>query len=82
MTQAEHRFVVLLIAHVVMAFKTNEAHLKAKPEGQDQDIGELFSLPVPREVWRGIRHLQDKDFVAYVDECVKRWSSPGHPENC
>lgn len=66
---------ILLIAHVVMAFKTNQSHLKTKPEGQDQDVGELFSLPIPGQVWREIRHLQDTDFVEYVKGCLHRWSA-------
>jgi hypothetical protein len=74
MTVSEERFVILLIAHVFTAFKTTQSHLKVRLEGQDDDIGELFSLPIPMAVWCRVRHLQDHDFVTYIEHCVQKWN--------
>ena len=73
-TGDEQRFVILLIAHIFTAFRTTQSRLYATPEGQDQDIGELFSLPIPQAVWQSTKYIQDRNFVDYVEHCVKRFS--------
>lgn len=35
------------------------------PEGLRQDIGEFFSLPIPRAIWEKIKSLQNEDFVRF-----------------
>ncbi len=66
----EHRFVILLITHVFTAFKTTQAGLYPDLEWQDEDVGCLFRLPISRAVWLNVRHLQDRDFVRYIETCV------------
>jgi hypothetical protein len=71
-TASEERFVLLLILHLQATFRAMEDRLLPRPEGVRRDVRTLFLMPIPAEVWKRFRALQDADFVRFVDDCL-RW---------
>jgi hypothetical protein len=71
LTRDETIFVNMIIQHLSSAYEALKTGLTIKPEGLSQDVGEFFSLPIPRIIWEEIKSLQNDDFVAFVEECVK-----------
>jgi hypothetical protein len=70
-TSGEHLFVNLVIQHVHSAFQAMGEKLVIKPESVSRDIGSFFSLPIPNAIWRQAKRLQDEDFAAFVESCLK-----------
>ncbi len=69
-TLDEHFYVAMAIHHLNSAYRAIRSGLLIKPDGVGEDIRGFFSLPVPREVWRKLRSLQNEDFVAFVEACL------------
>lgn len=42
-----------------------------------RDVGQLFSLPLPRAVWQGGTDAQGPAFVSFVDGAVRRTGAGG-----
>src|SRR5205823_4779652 len=70
MTRNEAIFVNMVIQHLSSAFEALKTGLTIKPEGLRQDVGEFFSLPIPRTIWDRIKSLQNDDFVEFVEQCL------------
>jgi hypothetical protein len=68
-TPQEAGFVEQVIQHTSGVYLASRNGLAIKPEGMRKDIGSFFSLPVPKAVWEKGEILQDKDFVAFVEQC-------------
>jgi hypothetical protein len=66
-TDVEQVFVILVILHSNSVFYANKDQLVIEYEGLCQDIGEFFSLPIPKAVWLKNKLLQNQDFVAFVE---------------
>jgi hypothetical protein len=71
LTRDEAIFVSMVIQHLSSAFEAVKTGLTIRPEGLRQDVGEFFSLPIPRTIWEKIKSLQNDDFVDFVERCVK-----------
>jgi hypothetical protein len=41
------------------------------PEGLQTEIRQVFALPIPKAVWKKMKSLQDRDYVRFVDECLR-----------
>lgn len=65
----ERIFVLLVILHLCAAYRAIEAGVLKSPEGMQQDVRSFFSLPIPAEIWKRNRDLQDHDFVEFVETC-------------
>lgn len=63
----ETLFITLLILHLNTAYSAIRAGVLKEPEGLTPDIRGFFSLPIPRAGWEKMRHLHDRDFVAFVE---------------
>lgn len=70
-TPQEQRFVILIILHLFTTYKTMKSGLYPKLDGVEEDVGSLFTLPIPSTCWKRVRPLQDRDFVAFVDGCIQ-----------
>ncbi len=68
---SEQRFVVLVIQHVHSTYQSVKEGLVVKPESLYRDVASFFKLPIPNLVWNQFKHLQDDDFVAFVDSCLE-----------
>jgi hypothetical protein len=68
-TREETLFVNIVIQHLSSAFEAMKTGLTIKPEGLSRDVGEFFSLPIPRVIWNKIKSLQNDDFVEFVERC-------------
>jgi len=66
-TAAERIFVTSVILHASGTYHAMKDQLVIELEGMRRDIAQFLSLPVPREVWKRIRPLQNADFVAFVE---------------
>lgn len=66
-TEAEHVFVTLVIAHTNTVFHGTDRDLVIEYEGMGRDIAEFFSLPIPSAVWRKLKPLQNHDFVEFME---------------
>ena len=69
--QGEEIYVNVLIQHLASAYQAMLSDLTIKPERVHQDIREFFALPIPRFVWEKLRPMQNREFVEFVDECLK-----------
>ena len=68
-TEAEKKFVTLIVLHLSSVYHALEDSLSVTPDGLRRDIQGLFSRPVPRAVWENIKSLQDREFVRFVEAC-------------
>jgi len=71
-TEAEKRFVAIVIAHVNSVFYAMNNQLVVSWDGLRRDVAQFLSLPIPREVWEKIKPTQNDDFVAFVESC-RNW---------
>ena len=63
-------YVNLVIQHLASAYEAMKSGLVINPAGVRQDVGEFFSLPIPRVIWEKIKLLQNDDFVDFVENCL------------
>jgi hypothetical protein len=70
-TAKEQVFVTLIVLHLSGMYHAIREGLLVKPEGMNQDIKEFLSLPVPLAVWEMIKSLQDREFVQFVEACLR-----------
>ena len=66
-TQAEELFVNFLVLHLNSAYQAVRAGMFSSPEGMKADVREFFSCPIPKAIWKKMRPLQNRNFVAFVD---------------
>jgi hypothetical protein len=71
-TPEEEIFVTLVTQHLVSVFRAMKKDLTISPEGLRRDVWQFFALPIPQQVWIGIKVMQDDDFVAFVESC-RNW---------
>lgn len=77
-TRDEEIFVNSVILHLVSVFEAMKSGLFIKPEGLREDVANFFSIPIPRAVWEKTKALQNDDFVAFVEDCLRgQGQSPG-----
>jgi hypothetical protein len=67
----EWLFVKMLILHLDNVRRAIKARMFVKIEGLREDVRDLFALPIPKAVWEKIKPFQDKDFVAFIEDCLK-----------
>ena len=70
-TDEESLFVKQLIVHLDTVRRAMKAGLFVKLEGLQTDVREFFSSPIPKAVWEKLKPLQDADFVAFVEDCLR-----------
>jgi hypothetical protein len=70
-TDAEKIFVTLIVVHLNSVYHALDDALTVTPEGIREDVRSLFSLPIPRAVWDEIKTLQDKEFVRFIEACLR-----------
>lgn len=68
-SEEEWLFVKMLILHLDTVRRAMKARMFVKIEGLREDVRELFTLPIPKAVWKKIMPFQDQDFVAFVEDC-------------
>ena len=68
-TREEEIFVTLVFQHLGIVVRTMKNDLTINPEGLRRDVAEFLALPIPRIVWSRIQHVQDCDFVVFVESC-------------
>lgn len=69
-SHTEEVFVNLLIQHLATVYRAMKEGEFVRLEGLENDVREFFSLPIAGAVWQKRRPLQDKAFVAFVDDCL------------
>lgn len=67
----EFLFVKLLILHLDTVHRAIKTGTFVTLEGLQDDIAQFFTLPIPRFIWEKLRPLQDVDFVAFVEDCLR-----------
>lgn len=72
LTLDEEVFVNFVIQHLNVTFHALRDDLTIKPEGLRRDVWWFFSLPIPTAVWQQAKVLQNDQFVAFVEACL-RW---------
>lgn len=71
-TDPERVFVNMVIQHLNSVHQAMNDQLFVKLEGLRRDVGQFFSLPIPRDVWERVKATQNDDFVAFVESC-RNW---------
>ena len=69
-TLQEEVFVTSLILHLNCIHRAVRLGMFPELEGLRSDIREFYSLPIPREIWKRWKTLQDLDFIAFVEKCL------------
>lgn len=70
-TPEEETFVNMVIHHISTAYYAMHDELLMKLEGSRRDIGQFFSLPIPKAVWTKTKLLQNQAFAAFIDSSLK-----------
>lgn len=70
-TLEERVFVNLIILHLTAVLTAIKGKVHEKPSGQDEDLREFFSLPIPNRVWNDSRKFREPEVVAYLDLLLK-----------
>lgn len=65
----EEVFVNRVILHLSSIHEALKEELIVKQEGLRRDTQGFFSLPIPLAVWQKTKLVQNRDFVAFVEEC-------------
>ena len=68
-TPEERVFVTFLVTHLSAVFYAKRDGLTIGPSGERDDVLRFFSLPIPKQVWKDLKGVQDPEFVEYVEEC-------------
>ena len=70
-TPAEEFFVNMVISHTSSVYEALKDELLAEQEGLRRDVKEFVSLPIPNAVWQKTKLLQNRDFAAFIEFCLK-----------
>lgn len=71
LTREEEIFVNMVIHHISTAYHATHDELLTKLVGSRKDIGQFFSLPIPKAVWTKTKLLQNQDFAAFIDSSLQ-----------
>lgn len=69
-TLEEQLYVNIVIQHLGSAYQAVKSGLTIKPEGMRRDVAWLFSLPIPKIIWKRMKALQNDDFADFVEDCL------------
>ncbi len=67
----ERLFVTQLILHLDGVHRAMQAKMAVNIEGLRKDVRDFFVLPVPRAVWEALKPYQDRDFIAFMEDCLR-----------
>lgn len=70
-TPDEEFFVGMVISHTSSVYEALKDELLIKQEGLRRDVKAFFLLSVPKAVWHKTKLLQNQDFAAFIDSCLK-----------
>jgi hypothetical protein len=70
-TPQEQLFVGQVISHINSVFYATNDDLVVEWEGWRRDIAQFLSLPIPKAVWSATKLLQNQDFAAFIESCLK-----------
>ena len=68
-TAAEEEFVNFVTLHLSSVYYALKDEMVIKIEGLRKDVGSFFSLPIPASIWEKTKEFQNRDFVAFVEQC-------------
>lgn len=71
-TNAEETFIVAVVQHLGVVFRSTKIDLTVKPEQLERDVVQFFQYPVPKAVWNKLRTYQDGDLVKFVDNVLSK----------
>lgn len=71
-TVTEERFLNEVIVHVNTGWQLAKNGSLLTLESLAADVRGLFSLPIPRAVWKESRGIRDPAFVEFVEGCLER----------
>jgi len=70
-TLEERIFVNLIILHLTAVMAAIKGRVHEQPAGQDEDLREFFSLPIPNRVWKDSKRFREPDVIAYIESLLK-----------
>lgn len=70
-TLEERIFVNLIILHLTAVMAAIRGRVHEQPAGQDEDLREFFSLPIPNKVWKDSKRFREPDVIAYIESLLK-----------
>jgi hypothetical protein len=70
-TDEEQMFVSSIIIHLDSIHRAIKAKMFLSQEGLRRDVKGFLSRPVPKAIWEKLRPLQDRDFVEFIEECLR-----------
>ena len=70
-TDDEQIFVNLIILHLSAVLVAVRQGIFSDPAGQEADIREFFSLPIPHAVWNQTKTFRDPETLRYVESLLE-----------
>jgi hypothetical protein len=68
-TEAQRIFVIQVIRHMHCAFEAQRRGL-VELEQYERDVASFVTLPIPRDVWNGLRLFENRAFREFVDRAT------------
>lgn len=78
----EELFVTSIVAHLSTVFRAMKHGEFVKLEGLQNDIRELFALPIPKAVWDKLRPFQDANFAKFIETALNNGYAPCLRQRC
>lgn len=71
LTLGEEMFITTLIAHLSTVFRAMKDGEFVQLEGLEKDVLEFFKLPIQKVIWDKLKPTQDREFVSFVENCLR-----------
>ena len=71
-TEKEEVFLTSLVLHLSCVFSAIRLGMFPELEGLQRDIREFYSLPIPKTIWKKLKPLQSRDFVAFLEGSLRK----------
>jgi hypothetical protein len=61
----------MLFLHLDTERRVSREGMFAKIKGLKSDVKDFMSLPIPKIVWERLKPPQDRDFVEFIEQCLR-----------
>lgn len=66
----ERLFTRSLFLHLSTAYEASKTEMFAMPRNLQRDIRNFLKFPIPMQVWKQTREIQDRDFAEFVEDQI------------
>lgn len=78
-TEQERLFTNMLFLHTAGCLRASKAGVAPAIEGIEADLADIFSFPIPRQVWSDVHAFHEKEFSEFVSRIHAGWPVSPRP---